>query len=279
MLYKLKTSKVFEKLKPGEGKQTAEIVEDDPFAIQMMSWCPESRILCVAGVSAYVIIYRFSKHEVVTEIASLEVRLQYEVEDIMTPDPDSISPFPEPTSQLLSSKSRNLAGSANTVTTEGPLKDSTPCLRPLLMHPMILFALAAAAWHWLLQDIVPVYQIKGISKLFKLCLPKVQCFCDSLTSPPSERQKNVYSLIPGSYCWRASSTGQAAPYTLHVMPHRPSRTVHPARDACHDPNGRGSQKDKHKNKTSSRVMEPELTAILNLNTQLAVAGERAYDDS
>ncbi|CAJ0946760.1 unnamed protein product [Ranitomeya imitator] len=33
-------------------------------------------------------------------------------------------------------------------------------------------------------DIVPVYQIKGISKLFKLCLPKVQCFCDSLTSPP-----------------------------------------------------------------------------------------------
>ncbi|CAJ0950811.1 unnamed protein product, partial [Ranitomeya imitator] len=62
------------------------------------------------------------------------------------------------------------------------------CARPLLMHPMILFALAAAAWHWLLQDIVPVYQIKGISKLVKLCLPKVQCFCDSLTSPPSERQ-------------------------------------------------------------------------------------------
>ncbi|CAJ0966591.1 unnamed protein product [Ranitomeya imitator] len=55
-------------------------------------------------------------------------------------------------------------------------------IRPLLMHPMILFALAAAAWHWLLQDIVPVYQIKGISKLVKLCLPKVQCFCDSLTS-------------------------------------------------------------------------------------------------
>ncbi|CAJ0917196.1 unnamed protein product [Ranitomeya imitator] len=39
-----------------------------------------------------------------------------------------------------------------------------------------------------LVDIVPVYQIKGISKLVKLCLPKVQCFCDSLTSPPSERQ-------------------------------------------------------------------------------------------
>ncbi|CAJ0925023.1 unnamed protein product [Ranitomeya imitator] len=39
-------------------------------------------------------------------------------------------------------------------------------------------------------DIVPVYQIKGISKLIKLCLPKVQCFCDSLTSPPSERQRS-----------------------------------------------------------------------------------------
>ncbi|CAJ0929400.1 unnamed protein product [Ranitomeya imitator] len=41
------------------------------------------------------------------------------------------------------------------------------------------------------RDIVPVYQIKGISKLVKLCLPKVQCFCDSLTSPPSERQFNA----------------------------------------------------------------------------------------
>ncbi|XP_044143314.1 syntaxin-binding protein 5-like isoform X1 [Bufo gargarizans] len=139
MLYKLKTSKVFDKPKPGEGKQMAEIVEDDPFAIQMMSWCPESRIFCVAGVSAYVIIYRFSKHEVVTEITSLEARLQYEVEDIMTPDPDSVPPFPEPTSQPLSSRSRNLAGSANTVTTEGPPKDSVPCLsvksRPVRMPP------------------------------------------------------------------------------------------------------------------------------------------------
>ncbi|CAJ0964314.1 unnamed protein product [Ranitomeya imitator] len=63
---------------------------------------------------------------------------------------------------------------------------------------MILFALAAAAWHWLLQDIVPVYQIKGISKLFKLCLPKVQCFCDSLTSPPSERQFNALLMSVAS---------------------------------------------------------------------------------
>lgn len=68
MLYKLKTSKVFEKQKAGEGKQTCEIVDEDPYAIQMIYWCPESRIFCVSGVSAYVIIYKFSKHEITTEI-------------------------------------------------------------------------------------------------------------------------------------------------------------------------------------------------------------------
>ncbi|NXK25386.1 STB5L protein, partial [Arenaria interpres] len=137
MLYKLKTSKVFEKQKVGEGKATAEIVEEDPFAVQMMYWCPESRIFCVAGVSAYVIVYRFSKHEVNTEIASLEVRLQYEVEDIITPEPEIIPPFPDASSQLPSLKS--LSGSTNTVACEGTMKDSIPCLsvktRPVRMPP------------------------------------------------------------------------------------------------------------------------------------------------
>ncbi|NXV78398.1 STB5L protein, partial [Atlantisia rogersi] len=137
MLYKLKTSKVFEKQKPGEGKATAEIVEEDPFAVQMMYWCPESRIFCVAGVSAYVIVYRFSKHEVNTEIASLEVRLQYEVEDIITPEPEIIPQFPDASSQLPSLKS--LSGSTNTVACEGTMKDSIPCLsvktRPVRMPP------------------------------------------------------------------------------------------------------------------------------------------------
>ncbi|XP_021252993.1 syntaxin-binding protein 5-like isoform X3 [Numida meleagris] len=137
MLYKLKTSKVFEKQKSGEGKATAEIVEEDPFAVQMMYWCPESRIFCVAGVSAYVVVYRFSKHEVNTEIASLEVRLQYEVEDIITPEPEIIPQFPDPSSQLPSLKS--LSGSTNTVAGEGMMKDSIPCLsvktRPVRMPP------------------------------------------------------------------------------------------------------------------------------------------------
>ncbi|XP_069058811.1 syntaxin-binding protein 5-like isoform X5 [Pleurodeles waltl] len=139
MLYKLKTSKVFEKLKPGDGKQTAEIVEEDPFAIQMISWCPESRIFCVAGVSAYVIIYRFSRQEVTTEIVSLELRLLYEVEDILTPEPDTVSPFTDPSSQNLPLKNQNLSGSANTVSCEGLMKDSIPCLnvksRPVRMPP------------------------------------------------------------------------------------------------------------------------------------------------
>nr|XP_014433957.1 syntaxin-binding protein 5-like isoform X4 [Pelodiscus sinensis] len=137
MLYKLKTSKVFEKQKLGEGKPTAEIVEEDPFAIQMMHWCPESRIFCVAGVSAYVVVYRFSRHEVNTEIVSLEVRLQYEVEDIITPEPEIIPPFPDASSQLPSLKS--LSGSTNTVACEGMMKDSIPCLsvktRPVRMPP------------------------------------------------------------------------------------------------------------------------------------------------
>ncbi|XP_025959234.1 syntaxin-binding protein 5-like isoform X5 [Dromaius novaehollandiae] len=137
MLYKLKTSKVFEKQKLGEGKTTAEIVEEDPFAVQMMYWCPESRIFCVAGVSAYVVVYKFSKHEVNTEIASLEVRLQYEVEDIITPEPEIIPPFPDASSQLPSLK--NLSGSTNTVACEGMMKDSIPCLsvktRPVRMPP------------------------------------------------------------------------------------------------------------------------------------------------
>ncbi|MGH0153612.1 UNVERIFIED_CONTAM: hypothetical protein FKN15_051578 [Acipenser sinensis] len=121
MLYKLKTSKVFEKQKVGEEKQVAEIVEEDPYAIQMISWCPESRILCVSGISAHVILYRFSKHEATTQIVSLEVRLQNDVEDIITPEvTENISPYTEP--------SQPITGSPSNVSPEG-IKDSIPCLK------------------------------------------------------------------------------------------------------------------------------------------------------
>ncbi|XP_062906719.1 syntaxin-binding protein 5-like isoform X9 [Mobula hypostoma] len=138
VLYKLKTSKVFDKQKVKDGKQTAEIVEEDPYAIQMISWCPESRIFCVAGISAHVIVYRFSKHEVTAEIMALELRLQYEIEDIVTPEPESVQPFTDTSSQLSSSKSPALSGSANALAPEG-VRDSIPCLkvktRPVKMAP------------------------------------------------------------------------------------------------------------------------------------------------
>nr|XP_020645145.1 syntaxin-binding protein 5-like isoform X1 [Pogona vitticeps] len=124
-VYKLKTSKVFEKHKV-EGKPAGEIVEEDPFAVQLMYWCPESRIFCVAGVSAYVIVYRFSKHEVNTEISSLEVQLQSEIDDTISPEADMIPPFPNASSHLSSLK--DLSGSTNTVASEGTVKDSIPFL-------------------------------------------------------------------------------------------------------------------------------------------------------
>lgn len=71
MLYKLKTSKVFEKPKVGEGR-AAELVEEDPFAVQMVSWCPQSRIFCVVGISAHIILYRFSKYEANNQIVVSE---------------------------------------------------------------------------------------------------------------------------------------------------------------------------------------------------------------
>ncbi|XP_051762151.1 syntaxin-binding protein 5-like isoform X11 [Ctenopharyngodon idella] len=108
MLYKLKTSKVFEKPKSGDVGRSGELVEEDPYAVQMISWCPQSRIFCVVGISAHVILYRFSKHDTNTTITSLEVRLQCEMEDVISPsdtentpcfsDPSGLSPQPQPPS-------------------------------------------------------------------------------------------------------------------------------------------------------------------------------------
>ncbi|XP_016309721.1 syntaxin-binding protein 5-like isoform X4 [Sinocyclocheilus anshuiensis] len=125
MLYKLKTSKVFEKPKSGDMGRSAELVEEDPYAIQMISWCPQSRIFCVVGISAHVIMYRFSKHDANTSITSLEVRLQCEMEDVISPsdtentpcfsDPSGLSPQPQPPSPR-----SNMPDS---------VRDSIPCLK------------------------------------------------------------------------------------------------------------------------------------------------------
>lgn len=76
VLYKLKTAKVFDRNRSKEDKSSTEVSDEDPFAIQIMAWCPESRMLCVAGVSANVIIYRFSKLEVTTEVVQVGNSLQ-----------------------------------------------------------------------------------------------------------------------------------------------------------------------------------------------------------
>lgn len=127
MLYKLKTAKVFEKSRNKEDKPSTDIVDEDPYAIQMISWCPESRILCVAGVSAHVIIYRFSKQEVTTDvIPMLEVRLLYEINDLESPDIEQVpTPSGGPNSQPIVLQSHPSTSSSSS---DG-IRDNVPCLR------------------------------------------------------------------------------------------------------------------------------------------------------
>ncbi|XP_035031311.1 syntaxin-binding protein 5-like isoform X5 [Hippoglossus stenolepis] len=125
MLYKFKTSKVFEKPKPGEGR-AADLVEEDPFAVQMVSWCPQSRIFCVVGISAHIILYRFSKYDANTQIVCLDIRLQCESDDVITPSENENNPcFPEPGSH---SPQAPHPASPSSGTPEG-VKDSIPCLK------------------------------------------------------------------------------------------------------------------------------------------------------
>lgn len=64
VLYKLKTAKVFEKDK----SRSSDGNDEDPFAIQHICLCPESRLLCVAGASSHLILYKYCKTETVAEV-------------------------------------------------------------------------------------------------------------------------------------------------------------------------------------------------------------------
>ncbi|KAJ8388560.1 hypothetical protein AAFF_G00132740 [Aldrovandia affinis] len=126
MLYKLKTSKVFEKPKVAEGRW-AELAEEDPYAVAMVSWCAQSRLFCAVGISAHVILYRFSKHDATAEIVSLEVRLQCEVEDTVTPSEGDTTPgFSDPSSQSPQQPPGSPVSAA---------PESAPCLRAVRMSP------------------------------------------------------------------------------------------------------------------------------------------------
>uniref|UniRef100_A0A8I3NPU0 Syntaxin-binding protein 5-like n=1 Tax=Canis lupus familiaris TaxID=9615 RepID=A0A8I3NPU0_CANLF len=140
VLYKLKTSKVFEKSRNKDDRPNTDIVDEDPYAIQIISWCPESRMLCIAGVSAHVIIYRFSKQEVITEvIPMLEVRLLYEINDVESPEGEQAPPLPTPvggaTPQPIPPQSHPSTSSSSS---DG-LRDNVPCLKvknsPLKQSP------------------------------------------------------------------------------------------------------------------------------------------------
>uniref|UniRef100_A0A8C9TTN1 Syntaxin-binding protein 5-like n=1 Tax=Scleropages formosus TaxID=113540 RepID=A0A8C9TTN1_SCLFO len=98
-----------------------------------------NRMLCVAGVSAHVIVYRFSKQEVTTEVVQLlEVRLQYELNDADSPE--------------TAAEQQSLPGSTSSPQTSAPpshpstsssssdgIRDNVPCLKvrsaPLKQSP------------------------------------------------------------------------------------------------------------------------------------------------
>ncbi|XP_051723545.1 syntaxin-binding protein 5 isoform X1 [Ctenopharyngodon idella] len=143
VLYKLKTAKVFEKPRGKEEKSSTEIVDEDPFAIQILSWCPESRVLCVAGVSAHVIVYRFSKQEVTTEVVQLlEVRMQCELNEVESPEGGgeqaSAVSTPGTSSSPQTSLPQSHPSTSSNNSSDG-LRDNVPCLKvrssPLKQSP------------------------------------------------------------------------------------------------------------------------------------------------
>uniref|UniRef100_A0A8C5K229 Syntaxin-binding protein 5 n=1 Tax=Jaculus jaculus TaxID=51337 RepID=A0A8C5K229_JACJA len=140
VLYKLKTSKVFEKSRNKEDRPNTDIVDEDPYAIQIVSWCPESRMLCIAGVSAHVIIYRFSKQDVITEvIPMLEVRLLYEINDVETPEGEQPPPLSTPVGSSNSQPIPPQSHPSTSSSSSDGLRDNVPCLKvknsPLKQSP------------------------------------------------------------------------------------------------------------------------------------------------
>nr|XP_048281437.1 syntaxin-binding protein 5 isoform X5 [Myodes glareolus] len=140
VLYKLKTSKVFEKSRNKDDRPNTDIVDEDPYAIQIISWCPESRMLCIAGVSAHVIVYRFSKQEVLTEvIPMLEVRLLYEINDVETPEGEQPPPLSTPVGSSNPQPTPPQSHPSTSSSSSDGLRDNVPCLKvkssPLKQSP------------------------------------------------------------------------------------------------------------------------------------------------
>lgn len=82
VLYKLKSAKVFEK----PNKRSLDS-DEEPFAVQLISLCPESRKLAVAGASSYVILFTYNKKDANDDVTVLEIPIVYE-----NPDEGACSP-------------------------------------------------------------------------------------------------------------------------------------------------------------------------------------------
>ncbi|XP_070189428.1 syntaxin-binding protein 5-like [Littorina saxatilis] len=109
ILYKIKTAKIFEK-----PKRSVDSQDDDPFAIQMIFLCPESRMLLVGGAS-HVILFRFNKQEVNLEVASLEFSIVYEIFDELDSPEFEYPTLPKPSLGVATQHSSSMGSySSNT---------------------------------------------------------------------------------------------------------------------------------------------------------------------
>lgn len=120
VLYKMKTAKLFEKPrmsisvpppttappastgsssapgssagdanKTGNNNNGTENHSEDPFAIDHITFNAESRILCIAGGSSQVVVFRFHRQEQMSEVSIIEVPMNY---DELEPSGDQTGP-------------------------------------------------------------------------------------------------------------------------------------------------------------------------------------------
>merc|ERR1711874_38130 len=76
--------------------------DEDPFAIQHISLCPESRHGVVSGATAHIILFKYQKQETSSEVSCLEIPIIYEVYESGDGSPEFEFP-PRPTLQVADS--------------------------------------------------------------------------------------------------------------------------------------------------------------------------------
>ena len=93
VLYRLKTSKVFEKSRSkragpgdGDGSMAPELAKPH-LAVKQLAMCPESRLLAVAGASGHVTLFKFRRQEAGFETSVLDVSLFFEGADELQGSP------------------------------------------------------------------------------------------------------------------------------------------------------------------------------------------------